>query len=281
MTKKQIRKRHNILRRVIQIIFFLLYPSLFTAAFSGVKYIFTQLGAGKALTMTAFATVLLALCVFTIIFGRFFCGFACAFGSFGDLLHGAYTMICKKMKKKQIRMSPKVCRILSGVKYVILAAIAAACFAGIYGNFRYSPWEVFSMATALKPKFSGYALGWILLILIMVGMTVKERFFCRFLCPMGAVFSLLPVLPVFSLHRDRESCRKGCSACTRCCPSDVELPNQGSLEVCGDCFQCGKCTDTCPGGNIHTGTHIIKGNEIWFTVLRAALLAGMCILLGV
>ncbi|MFQ9387568.1 MAG: 4Fe-4S binding protein [Coprococcus sp.] len=85
-----------------------------------------------------------------------------------------------------------------------------------------------------------------LLVLIMVGMAVQERFFCRFLCPMGAVFSWLPMLPFFTLKREREQCIKGCSACTKQCPSDIGLPEVGSLNVSGDCFQCQKCIDTCP-----------------------------------
>ena len=40
-------------------------------------------------------------------------------------------------------------------------------------------------------------IGLVILLLLMVGMCVQERFFCRFFCPMGAVFSLLPVLSVF------------------------------------------------------------------------------------
>lgn len=281
ITKKQIRKYHTILRRMIQILFFFLYPSLFTAAFSGVKYIFTQLGAGAAVGWTSFIAVLVSLCVYTIVFGRFFCGYACAFGSFGDLLHGIYRAVCRKLKKKPLKLSRYHSKSLASVKYYLLAVITGACFFDFYGKLRYSPWDVFSMVTALKPKWQGYILGWILLLILMLGMTVKERFFCRFICPMGAVFSLLPVLPFFSLHRDREHCRKGCRACTACCPSDVELPDRGSIEVCGDCFQCGRCTDTCPGANIQTGIPDLKGNELYFTVLRAAVLIALCIALNI
>ncbi|MGN0241803.1 MAG: 4Fe-4S binding protein, partial [Candidatus Weimeria sp.] len=101
----------------------------------------------------------------------------------------------------------------------------------------------------------------------------KERFFCRFLCPMGAVFALMPVLPVFSLHRDREDCIKGCRGCTSICPADIELPDVKSSSVRGECFQCGKCIDVCPKKHIRTGIRRLKGSEYIYTIIRAAVLA--------
>lgn len=121
-------------------------------------------------------------------------------------------------------------------------------------------------------KLGGYIVGLVLLVLILVGMAFQERFFCRVLCPMGAVFSMLPVLPLFTLRRDRSECIRGCRACTMKCPSDIELAPDTAPELSGDCFQCQKCIDTCPKGNIHTGIRSLKGNEIWFTVLRAVVL---------
>ena len=100
LTKKQRKQMHGWLRAIIQLLYFLFLPSAYTAAFAGVKYIFTQLGAGEKIGLTSFVSVLIVLCLYTIVFGRFFCGFACAFGSFGDALHGIYLWICKKIRKK-------------------------------------------------------------------------------------------------------------------------------------------------------------------------------------
>ena len=84
LTKKQRKQMHGWLRAIIQLLYFLFLPSAYTAAFAGVKYIFTQLGAGEKIGLTSFVSVLIVLCLYTIVFGRFFCGFACAFGSFGQ-----------------------------------------------------------------------------------------------------------------------------------------------------------------------------------------------------
>ena len=246
---KEIKKLHTWLRALIQILYFLFLPSVYTAAFAGVKYIFTQIGAGEAIGLTSFVTVLIVLCAYTILFGRFFCGFACAFGSLGDGIHAFYLWCFKKRKKKPVLLSEKITEKLSYLKYLVLTVIAVLCFAGV--------------------------------LLIIVGMCLEERFFCRNLCPMGAVFSLLPVLPFFALHRDRENCIKGCSGCTKKCPSGIGLPEDGSLKVEGDCFQCQKCIDTCPKKHIHTGIKGLKGNEFWFTILRAILLLVIMIWAGV
>lgn len=282
MSKKQLKQIHVWLRVAIQILYFIFIPSVYTAAFAGVKYIFTQIGAGEQIELTSFVTVLILICAYTILFGRFFCGFACAFGSLGDAVHALYKNIFKKMKKKPYLIPDKWTNWLDKLKYVVLTGIVLMCFAGVYGKAKgTSPWDVFSMIRAGNFKLGGYIAGLVVLIVIIAGMCLEERFFCRNLCPMDAVFSLLPVLPFFALHRDRENCIKGCSACTKKCPSGIGLPEDGSPRVEGDCFQCQKCIDICPKGNIHTGIRILKGNEVWFTLLRALLLAVILIWAGV
>ena len=273
MNKKTLKKVHVWVRAVIQLLYFLFIPSAYTAAFNGVKYIFTQMGEKSHLELTSFVVTLIALCLFTVVFGRFFCGFACAFGSLGDAVRAFYVFICKKRKKKPVTMKASVVKYLQAVKYIVLVLLVVSCYTGVYSKTQgMSPWDVFSMLHAGNFKLSGYIVGLVLLVLILVGMAFQERFFCRVLCPMGAVFSMLPVLPLFTLRRDRSECIRGCRACTMKCPSDIELAPDTAPELSGDCFQCQKCIDTCPKGNIHTGIRSLKGNEIWFTVLRAVLL---------
>ena len=248
LTAKDIKKLHIWLRVLIQVLYFLFIPSVYTAAFAGVKYIFTQIGAGEKVAVTSFVTVLVVICIYTILFGRFFCGFACAFGTLGDGVHALYVWICKKMKKKPLQIADAWTEKLCYLKYIVLALISILCFAGVYGKGKgTSPWYLF----------------------------------CRNFFPMGAVFSLLPVFPFFALHRDRENCIKGCKACTKKCPSNIGLPEDGSPKVEGDCFQCQKCIDTCPKGNIHTGVKGLRGNEFWFTILRAVILLILLLWLGV
>ena len=275
--KKRARRAQGLLRAAIQLVFFVLAPSLFTSTFTAVKQFFTAVGASAPLHWTGFAAVFTALCGFTVLFGRFFCGYACAFGSLGDAVYGLSSFLRKRAKKKPLHLPKALTRVLRYLPYLILTAIVLLCALGVYGSFTgWSPWDVFSMATTLHLRLSGYALGALLLVLILIGMAVESRFFCRFLCPMGAVFRLLPILPWAVLGRDRESCLKGCSACTRNCPMDVEL---GVGQNAGDCIRCGKCTGACPKENIRATKHL-RGNELWLTACKALLLLGAAWLRG-
>ena len=86
LTAKERKKIHTWLRALIQLLYFIFIPSVYTAAFAGVKYVFTQIGAGEKVAMTSFVTVLLVICLYTMVFGRFFCGFVCAFGVYSHCM---------------------------------------------------------------------------------------------------------------------------------------------------------------------------------------------------
>ena len=273
MKKRQ--RKIRLIRAGIQLLFFIFAPALFSTAFAGVKSIFQAIAAHQTISWNSFLDVTAVLLVVTCLFGRHFCGYACAFGSLGDALYELTVFIRQKVfhKKGRHGYSEKAIRILQKVKYIWLLVLLVSILTGWYSKLQgMSPWDVFSMLHAGNVKLGGYIVGLVLLVLILVGMAFQERFFCRVLCPMGAVFSMLPVLPLFTLRRDRSECIRGCRACTMKCPSDIELAPDTAPELSGDCFQCQKCIDTCPKGNIHTGIRSLKGNEIWFTVLRAVVL---------
>lgn len=281
LTPKKKKQLNMYVRLAIQILFFLLFPSTFTSAFNGVKYIFTQIGLGSSVALNSFLAVLIALCVYTIVFGRFFCGYACAFGTMGDLLHKLYLFICKKMKKKTFKLNDKLSKVLSYLKYVVLLFIVIMYFL-VYSSYLQgkSPWDVFSMIVSFNFRFDGYTFGIIALAVIMVGMFFIKRFFCRFLCPMGAVFSLLPSLPFTAVTRKRENCIKGCKACKNICPANIDIPERGKWNVSGECFQCGECISVCPKQNAGVSEKV-RGNEIWYVLLRAVILLVVLYFIGV
>lgn len=275
--RKKQKRIHTWTRAGIQIVFFILAPSLFTESFNGIKAIFQSISAGEMLEWSSFLRTLVILCLFTMLLGRFFCGYACAFGAVGDWIYALsdfiQTRLTKKRKKRTRlpRIPIEVQKKLQYVKYVILAVIVALCAFGVYGSISgWSPWDVFSMLRSGNLRLAGYTAGLVLLILIVIGMAWQERFFCQYLCPMGAVFALLPVLPWTSLRRNREKCLPGCVACEKQCPTGVALDVDAPRT--GECIRCGKCVGTCPKGNISTGVPRWRGDEWWVSILEAAAL---------
>ncbi len=83
-------------RILVQIMFFLAAPSVYSAAFSAAKHALSAMGAGVPLEWTGFAVQFLVVVVYTILFGRFFCGWACAFGAVNDWIYRFSKWVQKK-----------------------------------------------------------------------------------------------------------------------------------------------------------------------------------------
>ena len=240
---------HRWTRSAIQILFFALAPGLFSGAFNGVKYLFTQIGAVQGIEFNSFVVLLVATVVFTVLFGRFFCGYACAFGTLGDIVFHVFDALRSKTPFPRVKFPLPLVRALSLVKYAVLAAVCAACVLGVWqGVSGMSPWVAFAGFTSGSLEGIQTA-AFVLLGFVIVGMIARERFFCQFLCPMGAVFSLLPVLGFSEFTRRREHCAKKCGRCQETCPVDI-WPDADTL-VHGECIGCGRCADACPMANVN------------------------------
>ena len=92
--------------------------------------------------------------------------------------------------------------------------------------------------------------GWKFAILLaVVILSVKYyRPFCKYLCPLGAIYGCFNPIALYRLKVDEEKCVK-CSACQKACGMDIpvwEKPN--SME----CIRCGDCRAACPVGAIET-----------------------------
>lgn len=249
MEKKFLR----IFRRFTQIVGFLLMPGLFTSAFFGLRDLVIAIRLGnfqiQDLMTQLILVVVMILCA--LFFGRVFCGFLCSFGAMEDLLW----FLARKIHKKYKKMPPKVDQVLKWIKYIILVVLFLGVW--VFAVFSYdsmnSPWTIFGMYSSIGNLPSAsylLSVGGALLFVTMVASLFVERFFCRYLCPMGAFLGFVSCLRLLKVKKPREQC-KGCSFCSQKCPMGISLGNYDQVTT-GECINCNVCVDCCPKGNAHT-----------------------------
>lgn len=262
----------QLLRHAIQLIAFLLIPGLFILVLNAIKDVYQAILAGTFTLAAQGGSLLILLAVLpvTALWGRFFCGFLCAFGSMQELL-GA---IGRKLGLPQLRPGKKAQRWLRVGKYLVLALLAVAWTLQISLD-AFSPWTVFGRYSSLKGWLSLSGLltyGGLLLGLILVGSLFSERFFCRYLCPLGGIFAGISRLRLFRVKKDRRAC-VGCGACDTVCPMGVDV-NEGTQEIgrlrSGECIDCFRCTGRCPCRALSTNP-----GEALSGSLASAAIAGM------
>ncbi len=252
-TQNNKRKIHPVavIRAVIQLAAFILVPGLFITVFGAIGELFTSLLGGtftwgeQAVNLMMIAAVFLV----TVIWGRVFCGFLCSFGAMQDPLWS----VGKHLPFRPV-MSQKADRVLKYLKYAVLAFVVIGVWAlGFFGATVWSPWTVFGAVSTpwkgLPPLNVVLSVGGALLLTIIIGSLFIERFFCKYLCPLGALFALVSRFRIFKIKRNAAACRENCRVCTRRCSMSVPLYRQEKVDS-GECINCMKCTTACARGNI-------------------------------
>jgi uncharacterized protein with FMN-binding domain len=238
------------MRACIQVLCYILLPSLYISTLMGVKEIYTSLiHNNMSVDILPYLIEIIAIIPITVLFGRFFCGWMCAFGSFTDLIYKLGSeFLPKKRLKEEIDSKLKI------IKYVLLAFIIIAIWSLDLSLFKnMSPWDAFGMIFTLGklPDFNYVVtyliVGFILLIAIMVASAFIERFFCRYLCPMGAIFALTSFLRVGKIRKPTKDCGK-CKICTNNCAMGIPLYKYDEVNSI-ECINCMKCVTACPRNN--------------------------------
>lgn len=191
------------------------------------------------------------LLFFGSLFGRFICGWLCPFGLVQDLLY----KIPFWGKRKNLPGH----RFLIWVKYIVLAlfvVILPLTVSDVIGQG--SPWFCkyicpsgtlgaglpLLMSNESLRQAAGALFQWkfMLLVGILLLALWVYRPFCKYICPLGAVYSLFNPIALYRYQVQEDKCTK-CGACKKVCQMDIkvwEMPNSP------ECIRCGDCMRECP-----------------------------------
>jgi uncharacterized protein with FMN-binding domain len=268
-------KKSQVLRHTVQIIMFFLMPGLYAMTFSEVKTVYKTIIEGNFNFLQAFPSLMefTAVMLMTIIMGRWFCGWVCAFGAYNDFIY----FISKKLFKRKFKVSEELDSILKYVKYVVLVFIIIISWTmGSNILEGTSPWDAFGQITDVSTVISSLFIGLIFLILITIGAAFIERFFCRYLCPLGAIFSIISKIGIVKINKPKADCGK-CRACTMNCSMGLKLYKVDGTKG-GDCINCLNCTEVCPRRNANIN---ILGQDLNQNVAGSVAVATMLGIYGI
>ena len=209
--------------------------------------------------------VLGILLLYGVILGRTVCGWICPLGWIQELLH--------KIPTPKLRKSA-VTRTLTWLKYIVLAVFVVAlplwyglaydiplpafckyiCPAGtLEGAMGLLPanHDFFSMLGILFTR------KYVIMLVIGLACIFCYRSFCRFLCPLGAIYGLFNRFNIIGIKVDTDKCSH-CGACVRHCEMDIRRVGDH------ECIHCGKCMDHCAQGaiSLKAGKIVLKGPEL-------------------
>lgn len=186
-----------------------------------------------------------------ILLGRFVCGWLCPFGWIQELLH--------KIPVKKIRVPAAVNNCLKWVKYAVLLLAVILLPIALTDRFGIStPYfcKYICPAGTLEGGIPllilneplrnaiGFLFSWkvgILTVIVVLSLLIF-RPFCRWLCPLGAFYSIFNPISFYRYKVDSDKCIR-CGKCERVCKMDISpctMPNSP------ECIRCGECKKACP-----------------------------------
>ena len=171
--------------------------------------------------------------LYGLLLGRGWCGWFCPFGTLNDLLSFRRARFVKA---------------LSPLKFLVLVGTIVAAW-----RFSDTMFCKLCPAGGLEASLPYFGLGiaklnapfWIhmgTLGATLLGMVLISRFWCRYLCPMGALLSLFNRFSLFGLKLAAHKCTD-CGLCTQACPMGLEPRKEINTS---NCIKCGECVSACP-----------------------------------
>lgn len=197
-----------------------------------------------------------------VILGRFVCGFLCPFGLVQDLLH--------KIPLPKLRLPGwmKYVKYAFLVIFVLLMPVVAVNVVGMGdpafcqyicpSGMLFGAIPLMGADEALRSAAGGlFVWKCVVLAAVVIGSILIFRFFCKLLCPLGAIYGILNKISLYSLKVDESKCIH-CGKCASVCLMDVnpvKTPNSA------ECIRCGACREACPAGAISIGFGIARKKD--------------------
>ncbi len=216
----------------------------------------TVLATGTLYGNLAWALVTIGLTLFV---GRFFCGFVCPLGTISQFTG----WLARRGQSPAVRVEANRHHRLQALKYYILALLLALALTGSVQTGLIDPLPLIYRSINLTlapmadrgfnvlsemPRF--YASAWFIggVLLAVLGLSlVLPRFFCRFICPLGALFGLLSRFTPWRLGKTSNTCGD-CRLCEEYCEGACRP--SGKI-ISGECVLCFNCFDRCPAGRLN------------------------------
>lgn len=183
---------------------------------------------------------------FGVVFGRGICGRFCPFGFLQELIYKI------PFPKKKLPRFLTYTKYILLVLFVLILPVVVTNSLGSGDPFycKYicpvGTLEAGIPLVSTHPELQailGWLFSWKMLLLIgtILGCLSIERFFCKTMCPLGAIYALLNKVSFYRMQFIPVKCT-GCFKCSKVCPMDVDphkVPNAT------ECIRCGKCVDAC------------------------------------
>jgi NosR/NirI family transcriptional regulator, nitrous oxide reductase regulator len=172
-----------------------------------------------------------------LLWGRgVYCGWLCPFGALQELTN----KVARALKVRQVELPAVVHERLWALKYVILLALFGLSLHSIALAERYAEVEPFKTAIVLHFQREW---AYVFYALVLVALSaVNQKFFCKYLCPLGAALAFGGRLRMFGWLRRRKECGKPCQVCANECGVQA-ITRTGEINV-NECHYCLDCQVT-------------------------------------
>ncbi|MDA8222261.1 4Fe-4S binding protein [Desulfosporosinus sp.] len=191
--------------------------------------------------------IFLAAMIVSLLWKRAFCSWICPFGTLSEGL----ALLGKKMFKRNFILPNWLDYPLRSLKYIILAFFVLFIFVLMDGASTYmflqTPYNMVADIKMLDFFRNMTWVGFSVVIGLMLLSILIENFWCRYLCPYGALLGLLGMLSPWKIRREPLSCIS-CERCSISCPNRIEVDK--ALTVWSpECTGCLDCVEQCPVSN--------------------------------